>query len=131
MDTVNARMAYEMHLAGEDEFTIAEKLRITVDEAVALFTEFSASMPTPTTTEARRDEVKRVDTWLARVDAAWISKEITVPQAVLSFCRLSERRCRLLGLEAPTKAEIEATLHAATPASIEEEIARLALDLGL
>jgi hypothetical protein len=111
-------------------FDIAEKLQVTVEEANALVTDYADTMPSPSNTEARRTEVARVDLWLARVDAAWVSKELPIEKAVTAFTRLSERRCKLLGLDAPSRAEIEATLHAVTPGAIEDELARLSTELG-
>lgn len=107
-----------------------------MDEASRLVNDWGDSLPSPTNTEARRDEIKRVDTWLGRVNADYLRppedpRHMPTSQAVTAFIKLSERRCKLLGLDAPSRAEIEATLHAATPGAIEDEIARLADELGL
>lgn len=131
----NTRKAYELHLEGKDEFDIAEALAIPVGTVPELLAEAQAAAPTPSNTEARLDEIKRVDVWLSRVNADYLRdpedpRHMTTTQAVGAFIKLSERRCKLLGLDAPTKQEIEATLHAA-PVSIDEELQLLADELGL
>lgn len=133
----NAKTAYGMHLAGNDEFEIAEHLRLPVADVRDMITNWSASLPSPSNAEARRDEIKRVDTWLARLDLAYHTtdedgrREIPIDKAITSFVRLSERRCRLLGLDVPTRAEVEMTLNGAPPSSVDEEIQKLAVELGL
>lgn len=127
---MNDREAYEMHLAGKDDFDIAEKFGVTLDEARSMVETYGNALPSPTNAAARRDEVARVDVWLGRVDAAWVKGDLPVDKAVNSFVKLSERRCKLLGLDAPSKAEIEATLNMKTPDSIDEEVQQLADELG-
>lgn len=125
------RECYKRRLAGQDDFQIAEALKITVARASSYATEWTESNAEPDNVEARRTEVARVDTWLARVDAEYCEKNITVDKAVTAFCRLSERRCKLLGLEAPTRAEVAATLTSQVPLTIEDEIRALSAELGL
>lgn len=130
----NARIAYELHLEGKDEFDIAEALNLPVDDVSTLLQEAQASAPSPTNTEARKDEIKRVDVWLQRVNADYLrspddARHMTTSQAVAAFIKLSERRCKLLGLDAPTRAEVEATL-THSPVSIDQELNQLAQELG-
>lgn len=131
MDTMLARQAYEMRVSGQDDFEIGEALGVTVEEATKLVNEWGDSIPSPTNVEARRDELKRCDYWYSALVAEYVLKTIPVDRAINSFVKLSERRSKLSGLDAPSRAEIDATLHAATPSSVDEEIQRLATDLGL
>lgn len=130
METLQQKQAYELSLAGNDSFDIAEALNITVEDAEKAVQAFQDALPTPSATEARRLEVARCDLWLQRVDAEYISQTLPIDKAVNSAMKLSERRCKLLGLDAPSRAEVTALL-SATPSSVDEEIAHLAVELGL
>lgn len=126
----NAKTAYDMRLAGADSFDIASALHITVDEAEALASAHSDSIPSPSNTDARRTEIQRVDVWLSRLNTEYTLQNIPIDKAVTSFCRLSERRCKLLGIDSPSRQEITELLNTLPPASIDAEVAALARELG-
>lgn len=134
------RRCYSQRLAGKDAFAIAEGLQdegvmLSVPQVLEYADEWAARQPTQSNPEARKQEIDRIDVWLSRVDGDYSrpvddERRMSTKDAVAAFCRLSERRCKLLGLDAPSKSEITALL-ANKPASIDEEIAQLAIELGL
>jgi hypothetical protein len=61
----------------------------------------------PLADEVRKMELDRLDRWLAKLDAQ-IDKDQSVARNVEVAVRVSERRAKLLGLDAPEK--VEATI---------------------
>lgn len=125
-----AKEAYDMSLQGQDMFDIAEKYSITVDEATKMVNGWADAVPSATNTEARRDEIRRVDRWTNRLEQEYREKNIAIDKAIASFCKLSERRSKLTGMDSISAAEAAALLNQAPPASVDAELQQLADELG-
>lgn len=136
------KRCYSMRLAGKDAFTISEAIyndggpQLSVTQVHDFAEEWAARLPAPTNPEARRDMVALYDLWISRVDGDYHRDPVNDPRwmptkdAVSAICRLSERKAKLLGLDAPTRGEVEHLLKAGT-VSIEAELETLRAELGL
>jgi len=135
------KRCYSMRLAGKDAFTISEAIykeggpQLSVTQVHDFSEEWAARLPAPTNPEARRDMVAQIDQWIGEVvgsyhreptDLRWTN----LKDSVASFCRLADRKSKLLGLDAPTRGEVELLMKQGT-VSIEEELSILRSELGL
>ena len=77
--------------------TVHKLIKLEIDERV-----------TPLAEEARRMELDRLDVWLARLTVQ-INKGVAVARNVEVALRVSERRARLLGLDAPERVDAQVT----------------------
>lgn len=133
MDDNLARRAYELRLAHVDDLEIARELNISssaVSELIANYIPAATPTESAENTKARQEEVALLDVWTKRVDAEYRQQNVPIDKAVSSIVRLSERRSKLLGLDSPTRSQIEATL-SDSPLTIDEELQKLQEELGL
>jgi len=117
--------AVAMRLAGVDYDTIAQRLGYA--SRGAAYTDIDRALQTRLTEQRQGADVLRQQE-LARLDrlqaAAWTSAAAGDLKAVETVLKVIDRRCKLLGLDAPQRHEV-VTLDA-----IDAEIARLTAELG-
>lgn len=106
---------YELRLTGMSIVAISKATgiaRSTVHDRIQ--SEISARV-LPLADEVRKMELDRLDRWLAKLDAQ-IAKDQSVARNVEVAVRVSERRAKLLGLDAPER--VEATITEVTQEDI-------------
>lgn len=95
--------ALKLRRAGCDYRTIAKRLGCSLETAYRYVQ--SALAATAAVTGEKAAEYRRLE--LERLDAAqvflWPHVQTGEPKAIAALCRISERRCRLLGLDSPAK----------------------------
>lgn len=115
----------QLRLAGLDYQTIAERLRYSSRQAAAKDVERAlqrAVLAQHTSVEELRElELMRLDKLQA---AMWKAAMEGDPRAVEVSLKISSQRCKLLGLDAPLRAEVITLDH------IDAEIVRLQNELG-
>jgi transcriptional regulator with XRE-family HTH domain len=115
--------AFDMRLAGHTQQAIAERLgrdRSTISRWLQV--EIN-NLIIPRVEELRRVETERMDSYLRALEEGIVKGDVKAINAAL---RVSERRARLLGLDAPVK--IESTV--ITLEMIDREMARLNAELA-
>lgn len=138
--------AVEMRLAGKRWDEIAERISestgrpTTADTVRRWVNDQLASTLNEAAAELRAQEVAKLDKYLAALDdiiehgaespyggsdGGFYTDESKRIQAIAAATRLSQRRAKLLGLDAPTQVEVATTFEG----TIEQEIARLNAEL--
>lgn len=119
------RQAIALRLAGADLQTIADRLGYSSRAAVCVDLRRAHDIALAETIhdaeELRHLEVARLDRLQAAVWPAALAGDVRAADSAL---RIIDRRCRLLGLDAPARVEL------LTMGAIEAEIARLTAELG-
>lgn len=135
--------AVEMRLAGKRWDEIAERISestgrpTTADTVRRWVNDQLASTLNEAAAELRAQEVAKLDKYLAALDdiiehgaysphgeSTYLDESKRI-QAIAAATRLSQRRAKLLGLDAPTQVEVATTFEG----TIEQEIARLNAEL--
>lgn len=136
-----ARRCHSMRLSGKDGFAIAETLaeegvaNITPAQAVEWANEHAAKLPAPTDPQERALMVALYDLWISRADGDYHRdpsdpRWINTKDAINAVAKLGKLRSDLLGLNAPTRAEVDHLLNG-EKMSIDEELAKLTQELGI
>jgi DNA-binding Lrp family transcriptional regulator len=98
------RDLYEMKLSGMTYRQIAEVVKLAPSTVYERIKKRIAEEVQPLADELRAVEVDRLDRWLRRLDAQ-IEADQYVARNVEVAVRVSERRAKLLGIDAPEKVE--------------------------
>lgn len=106
---------YELRLTGMSIEAIAKATGIARSTVHDRIQSEIAARVLPLADEVRKMELDRLDRWLAKLDAQ-IAEDRYVARNVEVAVRVSERRAKLLGLDAPEK--IEATVTEVTQEDI-------------
>ncbi|GIH26044.1 hypothetical protein Aph01nite_43540 [Acrocarpospora phusangensis] len=125
-----AAQAYELRLQGLTIAVIARELDLAGSTVHELLTEYSAARLDPLTDEYRRIELDRLDDYTAKAYEVLVAEHVLVQHgkviydpeteapmrdlapklaAIDRLVRISERRSRLLGLDAVIKADVTVT----------------------
>lgn len=95
-----------------DETGIARStVQLRLDDALA-------ELVLPAADEVRQLELARLDRWQRRLEALFDDPERDVCKVVTTALRVQERRAKLLGLDAPTRAQVDATVTEVTQEDI-------------
>ena len=127
--------AYELRLKGHSLRAIAailtgEGIQASHTSVREWISQECSERVSPLADEVRRMELDRLDRWLVKLDEE-IEAGNQVARNVDSAVRVSERRARLLGVDAPQQSELHATVEhkpAEVLALIEEARQRVAAD---
>lgn len=96
---------YELRLKGRTIRAIAEELGLPKSTVQDTLNTYIAELVLPLADEVRLLELDRLDTWLARLEDQLDNGE--APERVVPvLLKVQERRARLLGLDAPERAEM-------------------------
>ncbi len=109
------RQCYEMKLAGRSVRNIAEITGLSIGTVHNRIQAGIDAVVLPLADELRKVELERYDAWQSRLEDALEAGEDPV-KVVPVLVRVSERRCALMGANAPEK--IEATVHQVTEQDI-------------
>lgn len=99
---------YELRLTGMSIREIAERTGISKSTVHDRIQAEISSRVTPLAEEVRKMELDRLDGWLERLNEQ-IARGIQVARNVEVAVRVSERRAKLLGIDAPEKVEATVT----------------------
>ena len=113
---------WALRVRGASYTEIAAELGISTQTAHASIRRgLAARAVLPETVESvRRLELERLDTWLSRLAPRLDQGD---DGAIRTALAVQERRSRLLGLDAPTQAQITATVQALTDAELDAALA--------
>lgn len=103
--------AYELRLKGLTIRGVAARMGCSRSKVEALIREEIDARVIPVADEVRKFEVDRLDAWLSRLEERMDQGEDPVKLVSVAI-KVSERRARLLGLDAPERADF--TVHQVT-----------------
>lgn len=104
------RQCYELRLAGHNNYrVIAEKTGLSLATVSKRLADQRAARVQPLADELRAIEVDRCDRWLVVLDAQIQAGGPRAARAIEVAVKVSERRAKLLGIDAP--AQVEAVVH--------------------
>jgi hypothetical protein len=95
--------AWQMQLAGKSYRDIATELGVSVGTAFKDVQAHAEAIKTPVAEAVRKQELARLDMLIERLMPRIESGDV---QAVGAFLKVMDRRAKMLGLDAPTKQEI-------------------------
>ena len=131
LDTQKKLQIMQLRVAGWAVWQIAEHLGIAITNVHNhIFDQLSSwrDMTQEMSNELRELEVQRLDEFLR---ALWPKIQSGNPRAIETALKVSERRAKLLGLDAPEKREVtvDASVQSLTHTELVSEYARLGLPL--
>ena len=131
LDTQKKLQIMQLRVAGWAVWQIAEHVGISITNVHNhIFDQLSSwrDMTQEMSNELRELEVQRLDEFLR---ALWPKIQTGNPRAIETALKVSERRAKLLGLDAPEKREVtvDASVQSLTHTELVSEYARLGLSL--
>lgn len=130
------KQCYQLKLKGHDDYQIAERLGISPAEVGTWSRTGEKAAPVEDTDNDI--EIARVNGWALRLEEIWEACSVydldtrsdLIHRFIVSFDKLSRRRSALGGLDRAAK-PVTAGVASGPPASLDEELQRLAQELGV
>ncbi len=107
---------YRLKLKGQSVRQIARATSLGVGTVQNRLSAHIADLVLPLAEEVRKVELDRLDSWLARLEERLDAGEDPV-RVVPVAIKVAERRARMLGTDAPERADV--TVHEVTPQDVE------------